>query len=255
MARQTVKQVAKISGVSVRTLHWYDEIGLLKPTDVGVNGYRYYDKPAILRLQQILFYRQLGMPLDKIKSTLDAPGFDLTTALAEHRAFLSDEVNRHKNLIRTIDKTLKDLNGEKTMPDQDKFKGFAPEKQNEYEDYLIDRYGDEARENIAHSHRKVGKMSAEDMAAVQAEGDQVNQELVLAIQADARAEGELAQSLVARHHAWVSHFWTPDAEAYAGLGQLYVEHADFRAFYDRYDSRLVDFLADAMKIYAANKLD
>ncbi len=254
MANYTVRQVAKLSGVSVRTLHYYDEIGLFKPTDVGANGYRYYDRAALLRLQQILFYRKLGMPLEQVKQTLDAEDFDLASALAEHRRHLLDEVVRNQNLIRTIDETLKELNGETTMPDQDRFKGFAPEKQAEYEDYLVDRYGDHAKQKIAESHQRVGKMSAEQMAAIQAEGDQVNKDLVAEIERGAAPDDETVQTLVGRHHAWVSHFWVPNAEAYAGLGQLYLDHEDFRAFYDKYDPRLVEFLATAMKIYAANEL-
>lgn len=254
MARYTVKQLARLSGVSVRTLHYYDEIELFKPTDVGTNGYRYYDRDAVLRLQQILFYRELGMPLDKVKQTLDSAGFNLSEALAEHRQHLIEQVDRNQNLIRTIDATLQELNGEETMSDQDRFKGFAPEKQAEYEDYLVGRYGEQAKDKIATSHRKVGKMSAEQMAAVQAKGDQVNKDLVVEIDAGAEPGDARVQALIAKHHAWVSHFWVPNAEAYAGLGQLYLDHKDFRAFYDKYDARLVEFLAVAMKIYAAKSL-
>lgn len=254
MARYTVKQIARLSGVSVRTLYYYDEIDLFKPTDVGANGYRYYDRDALLRLQQILFYRQLGMPLEQVRRTLAAEEFDLAEALKSHRAHLLNEVDRHQNLIRTIDNTLKDLNGEEPMSEKDIFKGFAPEKQAEYEGYLVDRYGDGAKDKIAESHCKVGKLTADQMAAIQAEGDQVNMDLVAEIKAGASPGDASVQALIKRHHAWVSHFWVPNAEAYAGLGQLYLDHDDFRAFYDKYDARLVEFLAAAMKIYAAKNL-
>lgn len=254
MARLTVSQVAEISGVSVRTLHYYDEIGLLKPTDVGANGYRYYDRPDLLRLQQILFYRQLGLTLEKVRETLDAPDFDLGEALKAHRAHLVEEVGRQNRLIRTIDETLKDLNGEDHMSDEDTFKGFSPEKQAEYEDYLTDRYGQQAQDKIDQSKARVGKMSKAEMAAIQAEGEQVNRELADAVNSGETQESELVQGLIARHHAWVSHFWTPDAEAYAGLGQLYLDHPDFRSYYDKYDTRLVEFLAGAMKVYAEREL-
>lgn len=255
MAQNTVKQVAKLSGVSVRTLHYYDEIGLLKPTDVGANGYRYYDRPAVLRLQQILFYRQLGMPLEKIRQTLDAPEFDLAEALTAHRSFLNDELGRHKRLIRTIDKTLMDLNGEKPMSDKDRFKGFAPEKQQEYEAYLVERYGEQAREKIAASHRKVGKMSAEEMQRLNEDREALQVQIVARIDAGDTPESMETQKLIAQHYGWVSHFWAPDAEAYAGLGQLYLDHPDFRSMYDDIDPRLVTFLAEAMIVYAENNLE
>ena len=254
MARMTVSQVAEVSGVSVRTLHYYDAIGLLKPTDVGTNGYRYYDRPDLLRLQQILFYRQLGMSLDKVRNTLDAPGFELAGALLSHRKHLEDEIGRQHRLIQTIDDTIADLNGENEMSDADRFKGFAPEKQAEYEDSLVDRYGHGAVERIETSRQRVGKMSKAQMQAIQDEGDQVNKDLVTAIENGSGADSADVQAMIARHHAWVSHFWTPDAAAYAGLGQLYLDHPDFRAFYGKYDSRLVDFLAEAMQIYANEKL-
>lgn len=255
MARHTVKQVAKVSGVSVRTLHYYDEIGLFKPTDVGPNGYRYYDRAALLRLQQILFYRQLGMPLDKIKQTLDAPDFDLAEALKTHRQYLNEEVDRHRRLIRTIDKTLTDLNGERPMSDKDRFRGFAPEKQEEYEAYLVERYGEEAKEKIAASRKKTGKMSKAEMQKLNEDREALQLAIVARIDAGDGPGATGVQTLIAQHHGWVSHFWVPNAKAYAELGQLYLDHPDFRSMYDQIDPRLVQFLADAMKVYAENNLD
>src|SRR5881275_446631 len=108
----TVSEVAKLSGVSVRTLHHYDEVGLLKPACVGANGYRYYGKDELLRLQQILFHRELGFPLDEIARVLDAPDFDRVAALKAHRARLEAEAARFGALIRTIDQTLAALEGD-----------------------------------------------------------------------------------------------------------------------------------------------
>ncbi|MCB9992345.1 MAG: MerR family transcriptional regulator [Hyphomicrobiaceae bacterium] len=251
----TVSELSALSGVSVRTLHHYDAIGLLHPAEVGQNGYRYYGRSEVLRLQQVLFYRELGLPLAEIRQTLDAPDFDLERALVAHRARLVADIARRTDLIETIDKTLEDLDGETTMTQSNPFKGFAPEKQKQYENELIDRYGDGARARIAESHAKVGKLSKEQMQAIQDEGHQVNLDLVALIDAGEPAESAKVQQAIARHHQWVSHFWTPNAEAYAGLGELYLDHPDFRAFYDKYDPRLVDFLAEAMRVYSETTLD
>ncbi|MCB1518197.1 MAG: MerR family transcriptional regulator [Hyphomicrobiaceae bacterium] len=251
----TVSDLSTLSGVSVRTLHYYDEIGLLRPAEIGQNGYRYYGRAEVLRLQQVLFYRELGMPLAQIRQTLDAPDFDLGAALVAHRERLLNDISRRKDLIETIDKTLEELDGDRDMTQSNPFKGFAPEKQKQYEDELVDRYGDSARARIAESHAKTGKLTKEQMQAVQDEGHQVNLDLVALIDEGAPVESERVQAAIKRHHDWVCHFWTPDAAAYAGLGELYLDHADFRAFYDKYDPRLVEFLAEGMRVYAETKLD
>src|SRR5678815_5477992 len=99
----TVKQLSDLADITVRTLHHYDEIDLLKPSKVGANGYRYYDDAALLRLQQILFYREIGLELMQIKDILDSPDFDLLSALRSHRAAIQEKTKRLNSLISTID--------------------------------------------------------------------------------------------------------------------------------------------------------
>src|SRR5438552_18719729 len=107
----TVKRLSKLAGVSVRTLHFYDEIGLLRPGRVGANGYRYYGQAALLRLQQILFYKELGLSLEEIADVLDQPGFDVAQALVAHRRALTERVGRLRRLIETVDQTTAYLKG------------------------------------------------------------------------------------------------------------------------------------------------
>lgn len=121
----TVKQLATLSGVSVRTLHFYDEAALLRPAFVGPNGYRYYEEPQLLRLQQILFYRELGIELKEIKRILDRRRFEIAGALASHRKALLKKFTRTRALIETIDKTIQHLKGTKKMKAEDIFAGFA----------------------------------------------------------------------------------------------------------------------------------
>ena len=121
----TVKQVAAMSGVSVRTLHFYDETGLLKPAYHGTNGYRFYEEPQVLILQQILFYRELGFELKEIKRILERADFETSAALASHRQVLENNLARTRTLIDTIDKTIQHLKGTKNMTKEELFAGFS----------------------------------------------------------------------------------------------------------------------------------
>jgi DNA-binding transcriptional MerR regulator/quercetin dioxygenase-like cupin family protein len=121
----TVKQVAKMSGVSVRALHFYDETGLLEPAYLGANGYRFYEEPQLLRLQQILFYRELGLGLKQIKTILGRRDFEIAAALQSHRKVLKKSLVQTLRLIETIDKTIQHLKGNKTMKTQEMFIGFS----------------------------------------------------------------------------------------------------------------------------------
>ena len=120
-----VKKVAQMSGVSVRTLHFYDEIGLLKPAYYGTNGYRLYEEPQLLILQQILFYRELGFNLKQIQQILGRPDFEKVAALQSHREILQEHLARTHTLIETIDKTIEHLKGTKKMKSKEMFQGFS----------------------------------------------------------------------------------------------------------------------------------
>src|SRR4051812_42458427 len=121
----TVKQVAAMSGVSVRTLHFYDETGLLKPAYHGANGYRFYEEPQLLILQQILFYRELGFELKQIQEILSRADFEKVAALQSHREVLQKDLTRIDELIETIDKTIEHLKGTKKMKSEEMFVGFS----------------------------------------------------------------------------------------------------------------------------------
>lgn len=148
----TVKELAKLSGVSVRTLHWYDETGLLKPAFYGDNGYRYYEEEQLLILQQVLFFRELGFNLKDIKKIFKSNDLDKIKALLyTHRLTLENNISRMKKLIKTINKTIKHIEGEKIMEDKEYYVGFDPSQQKEYEIYLTNDYGTVTEELIAES--------------------------------------------------------------------------------------------------------
>jgi DNA-binding transcriptional MerR regulator len=134
----TVNKLAKLSGVSVRTLHFYDDIELLKPAYYGDNNYRYYQEAQLLMLQQILFYRELGFSLKDIQRIVLNPDFDKVTALESHRQTLERNLNQTKELIETIDKTIAHLRGTARMKDEELYYGFDSEKQRRYEQELVD---------------------------------------------------------------------------------------------------------------------
>jgi len=254
MKRYTVKEVARLAGISVRAMHHYDAVGLLKPAEVGENGYRYYGRAELLRLQQILLHRELEFPLEAIKAVLEAPGFDQAQALRRHRQTLAAKAQRYRRLIRTLDETVASLEGETTMEDKDLYQGFAPEKQAEYEAFLIDRFGEATRDRIDESKRRMKGASKAQFAAAMAQVETLERALGDAATADVPVDDADVQELIREHHAWFSQFWTPNREAYIGLGSLYQEHPDFRARYEAVAPGLTNYLGEAMRVFAEKEL-
>ena len=256
MKLYTVKQVAKLSGVTVRTLHHYDQVGLLKPAQVGENGYRYYGREELLRLQQILFHRELELPLEAIAEVLDQPGFDRLDALRRQRKMLSLKAARYRRLIQTLDRTLAALEGETEMKDEDLYKGFEPSKQAEYEAQLIDRFGEQARASIEASRTAMKRWSKADWERWGGEYAEIETSMAKALADGLPADCEAVTALMRRHHAWVAASWNgqPKRDAYVGLGQLYVEHPDFHARYEARQAGLAEYLAEAMRSFAEREL-
>ena len=121
-----------MAGVTPRTLHHYDEIGLLKPSRIGDNGYRYYGEESLLKLQQILFYRELDFPLDDIRKIMGRRDFDVLSTLETHKESLIRQMERTKRLLVTVDNTINHIKGEKLMSQKDLFEGFSEEEQEKY---------------------------------------------------------------------------------------------------------------------------
>jgi len=251
-----VKQVAKLSGVSVRTLHHYDEIGLLKPACVGANGYRYYGREELLRLQQILFHRELGFSLEEIGLVLDAAGFDRTAALKAHRTKLAADVARYRKLIRTIDQTLAALEGDATMDDKAMYQGFDPQKQARYEAELVDRFGPGVRPAIEHARDVVANTTQAAFDASQAEFREIEDGLAEALRTGAPADSERVQALTRRLHDWVGRWWKspPSRAQFTNLGAFYVDHPEFRARYEAKAAGLAEYLQAAMTAFAETQL-
>jgi DNA-binding transcriptional MerR regulator len=240
----TVKQLSELAGVTPRTLRHYDAIGLLKPSRIGSNGYRYYEEEAVLRLQQILIYRELGMPLDEIKKIMGRRDFDVLAALQGHRAALSKQVSRLNRLIETVDKTILHLKGKADMSVDDLFKGFTDEQQEQYEQEAMSKY-DPA--SVKASARKWKSYSAAEKQKIGEEGKAVYTDLLAAI-SKGPASPE-AQAAVVRWRKHIEYFWAPDEEQLLGLADLYNDDPRFRGNFDELSPKLAQFMREAVKVY------
>jgi len=243
MSRYTVKEMGDMAGVSRRTLHFYDEKGLLKPASVGENGYRYYDEDSLLRLQQILFYREMDLDLERIKQILDDPKFDTVDALQTHRTELEAKIKRLQTLSKTVDATLQHLVGEVKMSDKNIFKGFDEEEQEKYEQEAIDNWGEKARE----SQQLWKSYSDEKKQAIMEEGNQIYTDL--ASNMEKGADSPEVQKLLAQWHQHLRNFYEPSIETLGGLGQMYEEHPDFHAKFAGLHPDLPSFLKASIAIY------
>ncbi len=244
----TVQKLASLSGVSVRTLHHYDEIGLLKPAYIGENGYRYYGQEQLLLLQQILFFRNLGFELKKIGEIVKKNDFDRIAALYSHRKMLMRELEKTTELIETIDNTIEHLQGKKKMKDNQFFKGLNSPKQKEYEKYLIDS-GRHTDEELRVGRKRLEKWQPEDWAKVQAEWDALLKDYVSAIEKGPNSPEAFA--CVKRHLQYLGRFGIEaKKEGLAERASFYLGHPDWKKTFEPYHPKLQEFILAAMESYA-----
>lgn len=249
----TVAKLAKISGVSIRTLHWYDEIGLLKPAYHGANGYRYYGEEQLLALQQILFFRELGFELKQIESILKRSDFDKMAALSSHRKVLQNNVERTKKLIKTIDKTIEHLKGTKKMKDEEMYYGFSKAKQAEYEKQIIEHFGEQGKAHTEESKRNVKNWSKADWDDSGKEFDSICKELTVLLQKKYESHSKEVLFVIGRHYKWLKRFWTPTKESYEGHGQ-FIKESELKKAYEAYHPQLPRFISEAIQAFAKKEL-
>ena len=252
MQNYTVKQLSDLAGVSRRTLHHYDEIGLLKPAGHGENRYRYYDDAGLLRLQQILFYRELGLSLAEIQDILDQAEFDVLQALQTHKRALQERIMRLNRLIVTVDKTILHVKGEKKMNDNEIFGGFSEAQQEEYAQQARQRWDPE---KVDQSMKLWKSYSPEKKQQVLAEGQAIYQD-ILGLMQDGKSPGSAeVQACLVRWHAHIRYFYEPNWATLRGLGQMYASSPEFRANFEKMHPDLPDFLNEAIQVYTAGKMD
>ena len=238
----SIQELVTSTGLSSRTLRHYDDVGLLKPTGNGRNGMRYYDQESVLRLQRIVVLRELGLGLSEIASILDQR-VDTAEAIAEHIAQMKKQRSRIERQIDSLELTLMNLKeGNQIMPEE-AFDGFAN-----------DPYAEEAKErwpdNYAVSQQRLSRLSATEQKALFEQGGIISAALAEAMLAGESAGGERIQSLIAQHYSWICNFWTPNREAYIGLGEMYVSDERFKAHYEEFAAGLAEFMREAMTSYA-----
>ncbi|RMI12979.1 MerR family transcriptional regulator [Cellulomonas triticagri] len=253
--RWTTAEVVRLSGVTSRTLRHYDAIGLLPPAGTAPGGQREYGRAELLRLQQVLVLRELGVGLPAIGEILDADdtragasgqaGTGVRVArLREHHAALLAERDRLDRLAATVAATVDSLEGGTAMPAEQMYDGFD---HGPYEEEARERWGDEA---VDRSTRSFAAMSAAERAAHQQEHEAVAAGLAGLLGAGTPVTDPAVRDLVARHHAWVSVSWVPDPEQYRGLAAMYVDDPRFAATYDAVAPGLAVYLRDAVAAHA-----
>ena len=248
----TVKDLARLTGLTPRTLRYYDAIGLLRPRRGRDNDYRLYGPEEVDRLQQILLYRDMGLPLEEIKNLLDAPGFDREKALREHLQRLRERRREVDALIRTVQSTLSEIEGGTTMTDEKKFEGMKrqiiEENEASYGKELREKYGDKTvEEHMA----RLGGMSQREWAQAQKDEEEYKAALRRAVAAGDPA-GEDAREAVRLHAAWLAHYWpegTVTPQAHTAMAEMYVQDERFAAYYEKVAPGCAAFLAEAVKTY------
>ncbi|GKU83274.1 MerR family transcriptional regulator [Niallia sp. NCCP-28] len=250
----TVRSLAKLAGVSSRTLRYYDEIGILKPFRINSSGYRIYGEEEVDRLQQILFYRELGVSLEVIKSIIMSSAFNVKEALLDHRVKLLEKRTQLDALIENVEKTIARSEGRINMSNKEKFEGFKQSKieenEKKYGKEIREKYGDETVDQANAKFRNMSEANYKKMINLEKE--------LLDTLAEAFKTGDpasdIAQKTADLHKQWLLFSWSAyTKEAHANLAQMYVDDERFAAYYDKKQSGSAEFLRDAIYIYTGMK--
>lgn len=247
----SIADVARMSGVTSRTLRHYDEIGLLPPAWIGSNGHRHYEEDDLLRLQQILLMRELGLGLKEIQAVLDSQ-VDRVAVLREHHERLLAERDRIGTLARTVARTITELEENAPMAKinrpENLFEGFEPDPELEAE---AQQRWPEAYEE---SRQATGAMTPADIERYQRDVTAQMIRFAEFMTAGTPVDDPAVQAEVDVHYRSVARFWTPNQEAYKGLGAMYVDDPRFRENFERIAAGLAEYQRDAMAVYADARL-
>lgn len=253
MGQYSVKQLSKMAGVSVRTLHHYDELGLLTPKERTDAGYRLYGQKELIRLQQILFYKELDFSLRDIQELLDDPTFDYLMALQGHRRAILERKNRLETLLTTIDKTILTLKGEQTMrTNEELYAGFSKEQAENMRQEAVEKYG---KETVETSENNLRKLSKEQLGGLKKEGEDIAASIAALMQL--APDDDEVQEQIDWHYKHILQMWGGAVakenipQAYKGLAALYVED---NRFYAGLPDGFNRFLSDAIIHYVNTRL-
>ncbi len=249
----TVKKLSEISGVTIRTLHFYEEVGLLKPAYYGSNGYRFYEEKELLQLQQILFFKELGLTLKQIRNILGKNDFNQIAALHSHRKALSCEWEKIGQLLKTIDKTIKHLKGTKKMKDKEMFDGFnitlvKAQKGQSYSAAL--ELVAQSVKNPTKSIEDVEKRGKAYYDNIAKTAHALFEELAHCIEKGVNPEDNEVQKIIKKHYTLADQTHSATKDVYMAMAQLYAEHPEFRKQMDPFHPELATFMAEAMRVFA-----
>lgn len=251
----SVHELAKISGVSVRTLHYYEEVGLLCPKRNNKNQYRTYSENDLLILQQILFYKVLDFSLEEIKKIMNSKDFEIVSALRSHKKMILDKKKRIDGLVKTIDDTILKITKNKKMKDEDLFDSLIEKQLEKHEK----EYAKEAKakwgstEAYKQSTQIVAKMSKDDMKKIMKEQIDISNEMASCLREGVGLTSSKVQCLVERHYNWLKNFYEPNAQMYVGLANIYVDDPRFAKNYNDIGPGLAKYFSEAMKVFVKEK--
>ncbi|RSD25509.1 MerR family transcriptional regulator [Mesobacillus subterraneus] len=244
-----VKEVAAITGVSVRTLHHYDRIGLLEPEGITSSGYRLYSERDLERMQQILFFKEMDLSLQEIKEILERPDFDRHDTLRKHKDLLLAKKKRLEEMIQTVDKTLRSMERGYKMADKDLFKGFdmteIEEHQKKYSEEAKQKYGKKAVEKV---EERTSGYSPEDWGDIQAKTEEIYKRIIAGME-HGPENPEVQRAVADWRQSITDHYYDCTLEIYRGLGDLYVNDPRFTKNIDKYQTGLAAFFKDAIHFY------
>ncbi|WP_426669736.1 MerR family transcriptional regulator [Mucilaginibacter sp. McL0603] len=251
----SVKQIARLAGVSVRTLHLYDKIGLLKPSLRTRAGYRQYGEAELFRLQQILFYRELDIPLKEIAEILNDPQFDLIKALSGHKQSLISRRDRLNTLLKTIDKTIINIKNKTMNNVEELYEGLPKEQAAVWRKEAIEKWGEDVVLRSETGLLEMGKLDLEQLKT-----DQKNIVQKLKSLSGKNPESDEVQEQIALHYANIRSFWGVSdptdlkAETYKGLAELYAADERYTIINGKSDPDYAAFMHKGMFYFADNRL-
>jgi DNA-binding transcriptional MerR regulator len=237
--------VGEVARISVRTLHHYDEIGLVKPSGRSAAGYRLYTQADLDRLQQVLFYRELGFKLEDIVPILADPAFDRRKALITQRAMLEEQLERTRSVLTLVEKTIRALDGEWTMTKEEMFEVFGDFDPTEHEAEAKERWGN--TEAYRESTKRAKAYKKEDWKKIKAEAEEIGAAFVEAAAAGLKATDPKVIAIAERARLHIDRWFYPcSKEMHANLGRMYVEDPRFTATYEKMRPGLAVYVRDAI---------
>jgi DNA-binding transcriptional MerR regulator len=245
----TVKQLSELSGVTIRTLHFYEEAGILEPAYYGANGYRYFAEEEFLQLQQILFFKELGFSIKQIQKVMGRNDFDKLSSLYSHKKAIKEEWEKMGKLLKTIDKTIMHLEGRKKMNEKDIFDGFVM-KGKGGESWF------KAEEIMLKSLKYTTDNPLEPTKKEKISNDigTILKQIAICIDNGEKPNSKVVQQLIRKHFQNGRKLHKMSKEVYLALAQLYKEHPTFKKQLNSNHSKLAEFLSTAMVIFAENEL-